>query len=139
MREGAAKLNDKREKQPKFSIVTYLVILFVLVIALVLLSYFVERSRDSDALALFRSEHMTRLNQIEQRLDALETDVTDAAAAITELDAKLVQLRAEADAHKYASDKGLAELKTEIETLRAQLNALEGEMDKLLEETGNEE
>ena len=139
MREGAAKLNDKREKQPKFSIVTYLVILFVLVIALVLLSYFVERSRDSDALALFRSEHMTRLNQIEQRLDALETDVTDAAAAITELDAKLVQLRAEADAHKYASDKGLAELKTEIETLRTQLNALEGEMDKLLEETGNEE
>ena len=99
MREGAAKLNDKREKQPKFSIVTYLVILFVLVIALVLLSYFVERSRDSDALALFRSEHMTRLNQIEQRLDALERDVTDAAAAITELDAKLVQLRAEADAH----------------------------------------
>ena len=139
MREGAAKLNDKREKQPKFSIVTYLVILFVLVIALVLLSYFVERSRDSDALALFRSEHMTRLNQIEQRLDALETDVTDAAAAITELDAKLVQLRAEADAHKYASDKGLAELKTEIETLRAQLIAVEGEMDKLLEETGNEE
>ena len=139
MREGAAKLNDKREKQPKFSIVTYLVILFVLVIALVLLSYFVERSRDSDALALFRSEHMTRLNQIEQRLDALETDVTDAAAAITELDAKLVQLRAEADAHKYASDKGLAELQTEIETLRAQLIAVEGEMDKLLEETGNEE
>ena len=139
MREGAAKLNDKREKQPKFSIVTYLVILFVLVIALVLLSYFVERSRDSDALALFRSEHMTRLNQIEQRLDALERDVTDAAAAITELDAKLVQLRAEADAHKYASDKGLAELKTEIETLRAQLIAVEGEMDKLLEETGNEE
>ncbi len=111
-------------------------LLFVLVIALVLLSYFVERSRDSDALALFRSEHMTRLSRVEQRLDTLETQLD---ALSQSLDAAQVQLKAEADAQKYAGDKSIAELRAEIETLKTQLTAVEGEMDKLLEEIGSEE
>lgn len=133
-REGAAKLSKKSEKQPKFSIVTYLVILFVLVIALVLLSYFVERSRDSDALALFRSEHMTRLSQIEQRIDALEEALAAAAQAF---DTGQVQLKAEADAAEYMTDTALAQQAQEIETLRAQLDALQREIEQILEENGN--
>lgn len=112
-------------------------ILFVLVIALVLLSYFVERSRDSDALALFRSEHLSRLSQIEQKLEEQSAAIDTLEEKYTALHDELVKLRADMDASEFMGGRTLSEQAEEMEALRQEFDALQSEMDKLLEEIGN--
>ena len=75
----------KNGKTPRYSIVTYLVLLFVVVIALVLLSYAVQRSRQSSDLDDFRSEHFLQLDQLEARIDALEARVEELEAQVQEI------------------------------------------------------
>lgn len=75
----------KNDKMPHYSIVTYLVLLFVVVIALVLLSYAVQRSRQSSDLDDFRSEHLTRLDQVEAQVEELEHQVDELEAQVQAL------------------------------------------------------
>lgn len=127
------------EKQKKYSIITYLVILFAVVIALVLLSYFVQLRRDNSDMASFRNEHLTRLGRLEEqaaaqeeRLGVLEEKLNTLEATQSELYKNLAERNKKADSYLDELNGRLDETKEEIEALRSELDAL-------LEENGNKE
>lgn len=119
----------------KYSVVGYLVIFFVLVIALVLLSYFVEGRRTSSSYALLRSEYQESLERHRDRLDELrgELDAQKEAAAALESSlaeeseaARALEKRAEdAEARAASLEKELEALRGELEALRAAVEQLQ--------------
>lgn len=130
---------DTEAKKPKYSIVTYLVILFAVVIALVLLSYFVQQRRDDSEMLSFRTEHLTRMDRLEEqvsaqeeRIKALEEKLDSLEATQSELYKNLAERDQKTDTRMDAQDKQHSDTEKEIEALRSELDAL-------LEENGNKE
>ena len=125
----------------KYSVTAYLIVFFVLVIALVLLSYFVQGSRSSSSYAQLRTEYLQSLEQHGDRLDDLYAELGAQHARIEALEQALsAQTK---DAQKLVgraedAEKRAAELEKELETLRGELEALQ-ETVRELENTENEE
>ncbi len=119
----------------KYSVVTYIAIFFVLVVALVLLSYFVQGRRSSSSYATLRLEYQQDLEQHRDRLNALEAQLAAQAGelealreTLSEREAALEALteraeRAEKDAG--ALEKELEALQRELKTLRETVSALQ--------------
>lgn len=76
-------MENNQSKQPRrgrgetYSLTAYLVILFIVVIALVLLSYFVNARDSGQLLDDFSQRHNDRVTQLEERIDDLEERVSE--------------------------------------------------------------
>ncbi len=125
----------------KYSVVVYLVIFFVLAIALVLLSYFVQGRRSSNSYAMLRSEYQQSLEQHRDRLEDLKGEIDAQKETIAALEALVEQNAGDASAalEQRAADaeKRAKELEEEIETLRGELKTLREAVENL--EFGEEE
>jgi len=145
VREGAAELSSHPEKQepgqrqPKYSIVTYLVILFAVVIALVLLSYAVQRVWASSELDVFRREHLSRMDQLELRVEEQAETIEALEQQLSALNEAQVALRAQADSAAYMAERRNKQQTEAIEALQQQLESIQTELDTLLEEIGTKE
>lgn len=125
----------------KYSVAAYLIVFFVLVIALVLLSYFVQGRRNSSSYAQLRTEYLQSLEQHGDRLDDLYGEIGAQQARIEALEQALSAQTANAEAlagRAEDAETRAAELEKELETLRSELDALQ-ETVRELENTENEE
>ena len=66
--------NNEKKKYP---VMPYIIGLLVAVIALVMLSYFVQRRNSNMQMDEYGELHSTQIEEINQRIDALETRITD--------------------------------------------------------------
>lgn len=123
----------KGGRQPKYSIVSYLVILFAVVIALVLLSYAVQRSRQSSDLDTFRSEHLTRLDQLEIQTDTLETQAEELTSRLDMLTERTEALETQVSALEDRVDA----LELQVEALESRDAEQQRQIDTLMENDGN--
>ena len=68
-------MSDK--EQNKYPIKPYIIGLLVTVVAIVLLSYFVQKRNSNIQMNEFGELHSTQIEEINQRIDALEVRITD--------------------------------------------------------------
>ena len=68
-------MSDNNERK-KYPVQPYIIGLLVAVIAIVLLSYFVQRRNNNLQMSEFGELHTTQIEEINQRIDALETRIS---------------------------------------------------------------
>lgn len=118
---------ETKGRGEKYSITAYLVLLFVVVIALVLLSYFVNSRGSDERIDEFSFEQNTRVSVLEGRLTELETTTGEQNTETEQLEqliagqqTEMGQLRESSDAQEARLD-GLEERITRLEGRVAEL------------------
>ena len=106
-------------------------------IALVLLSYFVQQKRDSSEMDSFRQQHLSRLEQMELRVADTETQLGALSARLDALESEQAELRSELDADESGSVREHEALARSAEALDEKIAAIRTELDTLLENSGN--
>ena len=111
-------------------------LLFAVVIALVVLSYFVQEKRDSSLMDSFRQEHLSRLDQVELRLTGAEEELDALEARITGIEDRLDELESVIGGVQAGEQDDYKALKKEQTALRDELNALRESINEQMEENG---
>lgn len=67
---------ENKENQKKYPLLPYILAMFVVVVALVLVSYFAQQRSNSEQMSQYSEQHTSQFEQYDERLNDLETRVT---------------------------------------------------------------
>jgi len=128
--EGAAPQNGEKcaevRKKSENAVLVYVIVLFSVVLALIILSYFIQQRRNSDAISSLNQQHTEFTNQANQNIEDLQNKNQELTKQLAESEAKLAESEKKTDELQTELDNAkkdwAADVKTVTDTLKTDYN-----------------